>query len=127
MRYAEVLLMKAEALNELNRTAEALEPLNKIRKRARESYLYDENLNGFGSIPDGLLPEITTSNQTELRELIRNERRVELGFEFHRFFDLMRYGKTYAESKLSGTSFNYDEHRYFKIPQNELDINLNIN
>ncbi len=127
MRYAEVLLMQAEALNELNRTSEALDPLNTVRKRARESYLYDENLDGFGAIPEGLLPDIITTNQNELRELIRNERRVELGFEFHRFFDLMRYGKTYAESKLSGTSFNYDEHRYFKIPQNELDINLNIN
>lgn len=128
MRYAEVLLMKAEAHNELGRPLDALAPLNQVRKRARESYLYDENLQGFGSIPEGLLPDITTLNQNELREIIRNERRVELGFEFHRFFDLMRYGKSYAESKLSGnTSFNYDQHRYFSIPQNEIDINLNIN
>jgi len=127
MRYAEVLLMKAEALNELNRGAEALTPLNQVRKRARESYLYDESLPGFGNVPVNLLPDITVTGQNQLQEIIRNERRVELGFEFHRFFDLMRYGKTYAEQRLSEASFNYDQHRYFPIPQNELDINININ
>jgi starch-binding outer membrane protein, SusD/RagB family len=127
MRYAEVLLMKAEALNELNRGAEALEPLNHVRKRARESYLYDESLPGFGEVPDNLLPDISVTDQNQLREIIRNERRVELGFEFHRFYDLMRYGQAYAEQRLSETSFNYNQHRYFPIPQNELDINININ
>jgi starch-binding outer membrane protein, SusD/RagB family len=127
IRYAEVLLMKAEALNELNRGAEALNPLNQVRKRARESYLFDESLPGFGIVPENLLPDISVTDQNQLREIIRNERRVELGFEFHRFFDLMRYGKTYAEQRLSETSFNYDQHRYFPIPQNELDINININ
>jgi starch-binding outer membrane protein, SusD/RagB family len=127
MRYAEILLIKAEALNELTRSGEALEPLNLVRQRARESYLFDENLEGFGEIPEGLLPDITTTNQAQLREIIRNERRVELGFEFHRFFDLMRYGRTYAEQRLADTNFNYDQHRYFPIPQNEVDINNQIN
>ena len=127
MRYAEILLIKAEALNELNRSGEALEPLNLVRQRARESYLFDENLEGFGEIPDGLLPDITNTNQGQLREIIRNERRVELGFEFHRFFDLMRYGRAYAEQRLADTNFDYDQHRYFPIPQNEVDINNQIN
>ncbi len=127
MRYAEVLLIKAEALNELNRSSDALEPLNKVRKRARESYLHDESIEGFGEIPEGLLPDITTTDKEQLRELIRNERRVELGFEFHRFYDLLRYGSTYAENKLSDTNFSYDEHRYFPIPQNEVDVNNQIN
>jgi starch-binding outer membrane protein, SusD/RagB family len=127
LRYAEVLLMKAEALNETGRSAEALEPLNRIRKRARESYLHDELLNGYGTIPQGLLPDIQETSQMALREIIRNERRVELGFEFHRYFDLMRYGKIYAEQKLNETSFNFEQHRYFPIPQNEIDINININ
>ncbi len=127
MRYAEVLLIKAEALNELNRPAEALEALNKVRKRARESFLYDETLEGYGNIPDGLLLDISTTSQSELREIIRTERRVELGFEFHRFYDLMRYGKSYAEARLSHTSFDYDQHRYFPIPQSEVDINNQIN
>ncbi|MDD2548562.1 MAG: RagB/SusD family nutrient uptake outer membrane protein [Bacteroidales bacterium] len=127
MRYAEVLLMKAEALNELNQGHLALAPLNEVRKRARESYLYDESLVGFGTIPTDLLPDITTTDQNQLREIIRNERRVELGFEFHRFYDLMRYGSSYAESKLANTNFIYDNHRFFPIPQNEVDINNQIN
>ncbi|MFW5724797.1 MAG: RagB/SusD family nutrient uptake outer membrane protein [Bacteroidota bacterium] len=127
MRYAEILLIKAEALNETNRSAEALVPLNMVRKRARESFLHDESLPGFGQIPDELLHDITITDQAQLREIIRRERRVELGFEFHRFYDLMRYGKAYAEQRLSDTSFDYDQHRFFPIPQSEVDINHQIN
>jgi starch-binding outer membrane protein, SusD/RagB family len=127
MRYAEVLLMKAEAYNETDQSELALEPLNRVRARARESYLNDPALEGFGTIPAGLLPDIVSTDQTLLREIIRNERRVELGFEFHRFYDLMRYGEAYAENKLSQTNFEYQEHRYFPIPQNEVDINNQIN
>jgi starch-binding outer membrane protein, SusD/RagB family len=127
MRYAEVLLMKAEALNEMNQTALALVPLNEVRQRARESFLHDETLEGHGSIPAGLLTDISAANQAQLRDIIRRERRVELGFEFHRFYDLMRYGKAYAEQRLTDTSFNYDQHRFFPIPQSEVDINQQIN
>ncbi len=127
MRYAEVLLVKAEALNESGQSAEALVPLNTVRKRARESFLHDETLDGYGTVPDGLLSDITTTNQAELRNIIRKERRVELGFEFHRFYDMMRYGRAYAEPKLAHTNFNYDQHRYFPIPQSEVDINNQIN
>ncbi len=127
MRYAEILLMKSEALNELNRGAEALIPLNSIRKRSRESYLFDNNLPGFdGTIPLNLLPDITATNQSVLRLDIQHERRVELGFEFHRFYDLMRYGATIAEDALSDTNFNYATHRYFPIPQSEIDTNNSI-
>jgi len=126
MRYAEVVLIKAEALNELGRSSEALVPLNRIRKRARESYLYDTNLSGYGTIPDNLLPDITNTSQNFLRGAIRHERRTELGLEFHRFYDLMRYGKSYSEQALSNTGFNYNQNRYFPIPQSELDTNTNI-
>ncbi len=126
MRYAEVLLIKAEALNELSRGADALIPLNEIRKRARESYLFDDKLSGFGAIPTDLLPDITVTSQNPLRGAIRHERRVELGFEFHRFYDLMRYGATVAEAALSDTNFNYAIHRYFPIPQSEVDTNNSI-
>jgi starch-binding outer membrane protein, SusD/RagB family len=123
LRYADILLMKAEALNELNRPAEALAPLNEVRKRARESYLNDEDLPGYGVVPDGLLPDITNIGQSGLRDAIRHERRVELGFEFHRYFDLMRYGAAVAEEALAETNFSYDQHRYFSIPQSETDAN----
>jgi len=127
MRYAEVLLIKAEALNESNSSAMALIPLNETRRRARESYLNDENLPDFGTIPADLLNDITTTNQSELREAIRHERRVEIGLEFHRYYDLMRYGAIYAESALSVTAFDYGQHRYFSIPLSETDINNKIN
>jgi hypothetical protein len=127
MRYADILLLKAESLNELNRTPEALAPLNAVRKRARESYLNDQNLAGFGAIPDGLLPDVQSTNQQTVRDAIRHERRVELGFEFHRYFDLMRYGQVAAEAALGGTGFIYSTNRYFLIPQSELDTNPSIN
>lgn len=127
LRYADVLLMKAEALNELSRMWEALAPLNAVRKRARECYLYDADLPGFGAVPADLLPDIISTNQQALRDAIRHERRVELGFEFHRFFDLMRYGQQTAEAALSGTGFNYEQHRQFLIPQSELDTNPSVN
>ena len=127
MRYADILLIKSEALNELNRTDEALTPLNAVRKRARESYLYDMDLPGAGAIPTDLLPDVTNTGQQNVRTAIRHERRVELGFEFHRFFDLMRYGKVTAEAALEGTGFSYDKNRYYLIPQSELDTNPAIN
>ncbi len=127
LRYADILLMKAEALNELNRTAESLIPLNQVRTRARESYLYDQDLPGFGAIPEALLPDILSNDAATVRNAIRHERRVELGFEFHRYFDLMRYGQPAAEAALTGTGFNFALHRYFPIPQSELDTNPLIN
>jgi hypothetical protein len=127
LRYADILLFKAEALNELGRTAEALIPLNQVRKRARESYLYDSKLAGFGTIPKNLLPDVVTTNQQDVRTAIYHERRVELGLEFHRFFDLMRYGQQAAEAALTGTNFTYANNRYFPIPLNEQDNNTNLN
>ncbi len=126
IRFAEILLIKAEALNELGSGALALTSLNKVRKRARESYLFDSGLSGFGTIPAGLLPDITTTSQASLREAIQHERRVELGLEFHRYFDVVRYGETYAQQALLGTGFVYAINRYFPIPQSERDTNTNI-
>ncbi len=126
MRYADILLMKAEAFNELNQPADAIVPLNEVRKRARESYLYDMDLPGAGVIPANLLPDVAAGSQNTVRTAIRHERRVELGFEFHRFFDLMRYGAAIAEDALSDTNFDYETHRYFPIPQSEVDSNTAI-
>lgn len=123
LRYADILLMKAEALNETNQTSEAIVPLNVVRKRARESYLYDEDLPGFGAVPTDLLPDVISTDQQIVRDAIRHERRVELGFEFHRFFDLIRYGAATAEAALP-PAFDYaDNQGRFLIPQSELDTN----
>ena len=117
MRYADVLLMKAEAFNEINNADSAKANLNKVRHRAIASYT--------GTPPDDLLKDITSSDNNQLQEAIRNERRVELAQEFHRYFDLMRWGKSTAESAL-GKNFKYDTKRYFPLPQKEIDANQAI-
>ncbi|GAB6279399.1 MAG: RagB/SusD family nutrient uptake outer membrane protein [Lentimicrobium sp.] len=115
LRYADVLLMKAEAFNELNQTDSALANLNKVRTRARNSF-------ASGNPPADLLPNVTITDQNLLRKAIQHERRVELAQEFHRYFDLMRWGKQVAEEAL-GNGFSYETNRYFPIPQNEIDAN----
>ena len=70
-RYADVLLMKAEALNELGETVQAQTPLNIVRRRA-----------GLG--------DFLSTNKEEMKEKIIHERRMELAFEGHRWFDLIR-------------------------------------
>ena len=106
MRYADILLMKAEALNELNSTgaASAAVEVNKVRTRVN-------------------LPPTTAVNQTDMRTVIMNERHKELGFEFHRFFDLMRWGQSVAQAAL-GPNLKWTAPRfYYPIPQTELDTN----
>jgi len=124
IRYADVLLWYAEALNELGRSYDALVPLNQVRRRARESYLYDDSLPGFGTVPNALLPDVTFTNQSDVRLAIQHERRVELGFEFHRYFDVIRWGEAYATQAMSNSpGFNYTTNKHFPIPQSERDTN----
>lgn len=126
IRFAEILLIRAEALCQLGQCAEALIPLNMVRKRARESCLYDENI-GYGSVPAGLLPDVTTVDQVQLREAIRHEKRVELGFEGQRYFDIIRYGETYANNAFEDMdNFNYNIHQMFPIPLSEMETNSEI-
>ncbi len=124
IRFSDVLLIEAEALNEAGKSGDALVPLNKVRKRARESYLYDNTLPNFGTVPTGLLPDITVTDQSQLRDVIRKERRSELALEFHRFFDMIRYGQAYATNAMKDVpNFSYDADKFFPIPQSERDTN----
>jgi hypothetical protein len=107
IRYADVLLMAAEALNENNKPADALMYLNMVRARARQGNL-------------SLLPDVTTTNMTELRDIIFTERRYELAMEGWRFWDLVRTGK--AEQILSPLGFIKGKHELLPIPQTEIDI-----
>jgi hypothetical protein len=107
IRYADVLLMAAEALNENNKSAEALVHLNKVRERAR----------GGNS---NILPDITTTDKTALRDIILEERRSELAMEGHRFWDLLRTGK--AADVLGPLGFQTGKHEKLPIPQTEIDI-----
>lgn len=128
IRYSEVLLTLAESLNESGQSALALAPLNQVRKRARESYLHDPSLPGYGTIPAGLLPDIATVDQGQLRDAIRRERRNELALEFHRFYDIIRYGSAYANTVLKAVSpnFDYNKNKWYPIPQSERDTNKKL-
>ena len=82
IRYADVLLMYAEACCEQNKIdASVLNAINDVRARA---YGVKRSDAGY--------PKITTTDQSELRKIIRRERRVELAWEGRRFFDVRRWG-----------------------------------
>ena len=107
IRYADVLLMAAEALNENNKPNEALSYVNMVRARAREGN-------------NDILPDITTTDQAELRNLILEERRHELAMEGHRFWDLVRTGN--GPTVLGPLGFVTGKHELLPIPQTEIDI-----
>ena len=92
-RYAEVLLFYAEALNENQQSEQARTYLNMVRERARDTPKIDPQRIStvWDSTHTGeLLPDVTTSEQTELREAIYHEQRVELAQEGHRRWILLR-------------------------------------
>jgi len=107
IRYADVLLMAAEALNENGKPAEALPYLNMVRARARQGN-------------NTILPDITTTVKSELSDKIMNERRHELGMEGWRFWDLVRTGR--AATVLGPLGFVAGKHELFPVPQSEIDI-----
>lgn len=109
IRYAEVLLWEAEALAELGRVSEAQVPLEAVRARARAQAVD----------PTTALPMVVTTDKAEMIAAVRHERQVELGFEMHRFFDLVRWG--IAKEKLP--DFQVGKHEVFPLPQTELDLN----
>lgn len=82
MRYGDVLLMYAEAKMEMNQIDQSVfDALNALRARA-----YKCGINETSKYP-----AITEANQTKLRRIIRNERRIELAWENRRWFDLIRW------------------------------------
>ena len=107
IRYADVLLMAAEALNENGKPTQALTYLNMVRARARQGN-------------PGILPDIVTTDQSQLRDLIFNERRHELGLEGLRFWDLVRTGR--APAKLGPLGFVTGKNEILPIPQSEIDL-----
>lgn len=98
LRFAEVLLMKAEALNELGQTSAAIPFLNQIRNRAG-------------------LANTTALSQADVRRAIWKERRVEMAFEHDRFFDVVRTGQAVAAFAADGKTFVAGKHELFPIPQ----------
>ncbi len=95
MRYAEVLLIHAEAKTKLNDISGAQQSLNKVRNRAG-------------------MPNTTASTAAQLMEAIEHERKVELAFEGHRYWDLRRWRK--AHLVLNGVKFTGAQDHRFMAP-----------
>jgi len=110
LRYADVLLMRAEALNQINRTGDAIALLNRVRTRA--------GLPNYGGQID----------PASVDAAIFQERRLELMYEGHRWFDLKRKGfATVAEALDTSKDISISEFELLlPIPQTELDRNPNL-
>jgi hypothetical protein len=107
LRYADVLLMYAEALNEGGQTATGIPFVNQVRTRA-----------GLAGLP-------TTLSQADARLAIEKERRVELAFEGQRWFDLVRTDR-YLPVMTSKGYATKPFHKLFPIPQRETDLNPSL-
>lgn len=114
LRYADVVLMYAEAANETGATQEALDKLELVRARAR---------NGNNAI----LPKITTTDQSALRDIIRHERRIELAMEHDRFFDIVRWGISQSVMNNAGkANFLASRDNLLPIPQAQIDLSKGV-
>lgn len=127
-RYADVLLERAEAYAQLNETGEAIKLVNEIRKRAKQS------TGMIANYPSdyGVKFNISTYNGSYIQEdalkIVKMERRLEMGMESERFFDLVRWGeaekvlnKYFAEetnncSIYGDAHFTANKNEYLPIP-----------
>ncbi len=109
LRYADILLIAAEALNEIGETDDALTYLNMVRARARGQ-------------STSILPDVTITDKNLLREKIWNERRVELALEQQRWFDLLRQGRAASVMQAVGKNFEIGKHELLPLPQSEIDL-----
>lgn len=115
LRYADVVLMYAEAANELNNVTDARTALNSVRARARKG------------AAAGVLPDVTANSQTELRNAIRHERRIELAMEHDRFFDLVRWGIAAQALHAAGKpNFTAGRDELLPIPQQQIDLSKGV-
>ena len=136
IRYAEVLLIKAEAENELNGpTNAAYDAINQVRRRA-----YWSPYNNIQNTPsDGSDLELSGLSQNEFREKLREERRLEFVLEGHRWFDLKRWhilvkyvkAHTPSNDEVSGTKTtkvqNVSKKNYYlPLPQDQIILNPNL-
>lgn len=133
VRYSDVLLWKAEALIQLERYEEALPIINRLRTRAA---------NSTGMLNDASIYNINTyssfASQEEAFNALRWERRLELGLEGHRFFDLVRWGvaketldpyfdvERTRKPYLDEAAFTKGKHEYLPIPNQQINLSGGI-
>lgn len=146
IRYADVLLWKAEALIELNRSTEAIPLINAVRNRAKNSkYVLAWNNTSatdyaanykISTYQDGVN---CTWTQSYARKALRFERKLELAMEGERFFDLVRWGAAdqvlnseyFVKEKtihqfLQNAHFVKGRDEYFPIPQNQINYSAGL-
>jgi hypothetical protein len=118
LRYSDILLMYAEVLNELGRTAEAYPYIQQVRTRA--------NLPDLATVKPGM-------TQAQMRDQLGHERALEFAIEGQRINDIIRWGWLYdpvklAELKTHDPDFNSwtPGNEYLPVPQQELDVNKNL-
>lgn len=147
LRYADVVLMAAEAYNELGDTPTAWTLLNRVRKRAKATEITAANYASLLKSPKVYdLPFIADGDEAgRLRTALYWERGFELAFEGQRKYDLIRWGilkealvffgeKTHAEINSStsvkypaGKVFQKGKHELLPVPEDELQINYKLN
>lgn len=127
-RYADVLLERAEAYAQLNETGEAIKLVNKIRKRAKQSTGMIANYPSDYGVKFNISTYNGTYSQEDALKIVKMERRLEMGMESERFFDLVRWGeaekvlnKYFAEetnncSIYGDAHFTADKNEYLPIP-----------
>lgn len=109
MRYANVLLMKAEILNEQGFTGQAIPLINEVREE------------------HGHLPAMNGSSYKDVKAQIEHERLVEFPLENYRFYDLRRWGLLEDRMhKVGRTTFSAKEHSFLPVPLMEIQSNNEI-
>ena len=136
IRYADVLLMAAEAEVELNNLEKARGYVNQVRGRAANPAIFVKGTDGKPASNYVIsLYTAPWTNQATARDAVRFERKLELSGEGHRFFDLVRWGiadkavnafLAYESSRLPGTyagaKFTAGKNEYMPIPQQQIDL-----
>lgn len=137
IRYADVLLMQAEAEVELGNLEAARALVNQVRARAANSDHWVMEYDGSAPAANYVISEYTDpwTDANTARAAVRMERKLELSGEGHRFFDLVRWGiaasalndylayeSQYLVTKFGGASFTTGKNEYYPIPQSQIDI-----
>ena len=133
-RYADVLLMRAEAYAQLGQTTEAIKLINQVRERAAgmmNGSIVSNYPNKYG-VHYAIGKYNGTYSKDETMKIVKMERRLELAMESERFFDLVRWGdaakvinKFYTDESrtmnfLKGASFTADKNEYLPIPHEQM-------
>lgn len=135
IRFADVLLLLAEAEAELGNTSRALELVNRVRARAANSSDFVKRDDGTNAANYQIQLYNSFGSKQEALNAIYFERKLELGLEGHRFFDLRRWGiveseieriidfeRNFVPAAYAGADFETPQDLYYPIPQDQIDI-----